>query len=143
MNTKMQGMARSVLILTLVGTFVSSQQASAESVFTGRNSGSIEGLAGRPILLTGVSSPATAARTLTFSALRADTVETFDVQVDEEKGAGIGKQLAVFAIITAIVGYAVIELMKSDSGKSTESNTSGKPTPGVAASARITIPLTR
>jgi len=140
---KMHRIARSVLILTIVGTLVSAQQASAQSVFTGRGAGKTEVLVSRPIALTGVSVPTAGVCALSFSSPKADTVETFDVQVDEEKGAGIGKQLAVFAIITAIVGYAVIELMKSDSGKSTESNTSGKPTPGVAASARITIPLTR
>jgi hypothetical protein len=100
-------------------------------------------LASRPIALKEVSVPTAGVCALSFSSLKVDTVETFDVQVDEEKGAGIGTQLAVFAVITAIVGYAVIELMKSDDGKSTDSNTSGKPTPGVAASARITIPLTR
>jgi len=128
MNMKIRGIARSVLILTIVGTFVSAQQASAESVFTGRRAGSIEALAARPILPTEVSSPAAGVCALSFSALRADTIETFDVQVDEEKGPGIGKQLAVFAIITAIVGYAVIELMKPDN-EPVKTQKPGKPIP--------------
>jgi hypothetical protein len=128
MNMKTRGTARSILILTIVGTLVSAQQASAESVFTERKAETIEALAVHPILPAEFSSPAAGSCALSLSALRADTIETFDVQVDEEKGPGIGKELAVFAIITAVVGYAVIELMKPEN-EPVKPQKPGKPIP--------------
>jgi hypothetical protein len=143
MSVNRRPMARSILILGLIGTLVSAQQASAQSVFIGRSAGEIETISTRPLILAHVSTPGPGAGALEFSMFKADTVETFDVDVDEDKGPGIGKQLAIFAIVTVIVGYAVIELLKPDDTESTGSKTSGKPTPDTVAPVGFKIPFSR
>jgi len=134
--------ARNILIMTVIGAFVCAQQISAESVFTTAERGAVEALAGRPIVLINASLPPIGICALSFSGLGADTVETFDVEVDEEEGAGIGKQLAVFAIITAVVAYAVIELMKTDDSEPAKDTGSGKPVPFSRIGAPYAVPLT-
>ena len=136
--------AKCVLVLLLIGTLVSAQQASAESVFTPKG---IEaaGAGGTPRVGT------MAAPTLAFGgslsdyrALAADTVETFDVEIEEQKGSGVGKQLVIFAVITAAVAYAVIVLMQSDDEETTEaSGSTGKDGPAPPSAARIPVSFTR
>jgi hypothetical protein len=132
--------AKSLLVLFVIGTLVSAQQASAESVFTPKGFDSLKACAASPLMPAESPAFAPGHDAMGSSAFAADTVETFDVQIEEEKGPGIGRQLAVFAIITAIVGYAVIDLMQSDDETSKTSGSSGKPTPPfsrVGFSARI------
>ncbi len=110
------------------GALVSAQQASAESVFTPKGFDSIEACATSRSMPASFAAPSLGSgpSALGLRSFAADTVETFDVEIEEEKGPGIGRQLAVFAIITAIVGYAVIELMASDDEPAEPSKPGGK-----------------
>jgi len=80
---------------------------------------------------------------MSLRSFAADTVETFDVEIEEEKGPGIGKQLAVFAIITAIVGYAVITLLASDDEPAEPSKPPGKDPPPFPTGAGVSAAITR
>jgi hypothetical protein len=140
---KTKTVSKSVLILIVIGTLVSAQQVSAESVFTPRGIDAAAVPAAGNAVAAGVASSASDQGGLGFRALPEDTVETFEVQIEEEKGPGIGKQLAVFAIITAVVGYAVISLMSSDDEPATSSTTTGKQPPYLPPGAAVPMMITR
>ncbi len=140
---KKRRMARTIFILAIVGTLVSAQQVSSESVFTAKDPMNFEKLRVRPFTLAEAPSP-TAEVSRNFLTLPGDTVETFDVEVEEEKGPGTAKQLVIFAIITAAAAYAVIELMKpDDSERKPDSGGNGKEPPTISRSALVSVPLTR
>ena len=142
MRIQLKGIARSIIVLGVVGTLVSAQQVRADSVFTESGRGGAGKLALLPLVLTNAASVAGRASALDFNALRADTVETVGIEVEEEKGPGTGRQLAVFAIVAAAVGYAVIVLMKGDD-ESAKTSKPGKPAPGFPALVRVAVPFTR
>lgn len=140
---KAKTFAKSVLVLFVIGTLVSAQQASAESVFTPKG---IDAVSSRTVVVgmpVSVSGPSPSAGGIGFRSFPADTVETFDVEIEEETGPGIGKQLAVFAIITALVGYAVISLMASDDEPAPTSKPGGKEPPSFPTAARISVAIIR
>jgi len=140
---KTKTVSKSVLILIVIGTLVSAQQVSAESVFTPRGIDAAAVPAAGNAASAGVAASASDQGGLGFRALPEDTVETFDVQIEEEKGPGIGKQLAVFAIITAVVGYAVISLMSSDDEPTKSSTTTGRQPPYLPPGAAVTMTISR
>jgi hypothetical protein len=142
-SMKTKAAAKNVLVLIVIGSLVSAQQASAESVFTPKGFDSIKvSPVGRSMPAGGpASAPVSGAMSLRSFA--ADTVETFDVEIEEEKGPGIGRQLAVFAIITAIVGYAVITLMASDDEPAEPSKPPGKEPPPFPTGAGVSAAITR
>ena len=140
---KAKATAKSVLVLIVIGTLVSAQQASAESVFTPKGFDSIKVRAAGLLMPASASAPVSGPSALSLRSFAADTVETFDVEIEEEKGPGIGRQLAVFAIITAIVGYAVIELMASDDEPAEPSKPPGKEPPPLPAGAGVSAVITR
>jgi|GEM_PF-2892288 len=142
MRIWMKGIARNIVVLGVVGALVSAQQARAESVFTQSGRGGVAKLTLLPFVLTNAGSSAGRASALAFIALRGDTVETVGIEVEEEKGPGMGKQLAVFAIVAAAVAYAVIVLMKGDDAPAKTSKP-GKPAPGFPAGLRVVVPFTR
>jgi hypothetical protein len=133
---------RATFILTLIGMVVSAQQVSSDSVFDAKDRVNFEKLRVTQLSLAATVSPGGEAASLGYRVLRGDTVETFDVEVEEEKGPGIARQLVIFAIITAAVGYAVIVLMKSDDSEK-EKEPSGKEPPTVARGALISAPFPR
>lgn len=107
--------------------------AAAESVFDapaafGSPPGSFRGLGAA----TGFSLAAAFA-----AAAGQDTVETFDVEIEEpEKGASIYKEIAIVAVVSAAVGFAVYQLIKTDDEPvADDGGGSGKPTPFAAACA--------
>jgi hypothetical protein len=53
----------------------------------------------------------------------------------------MGKQLAIFAIITAVVGYAVYELLGSDDEPAEDSGTNGKDPPDLPGAARVPVSI--
>jgi len=140
---KVKAMAKSVLVLTVIGTLVSAQQAWAESVFTPRGFDSIRVRASDPLMPASASGPASGPGASGFRSIAADTVETFDVQIEEEKGPGIAKQLAVFAVITAIVGYSIVVLMKSDDEPEATSTLPGKDPYPFPTAAWVSAAITR
>lgn len=140
---KTKGTARSVLVLIVIGTLVSAQQVSAESVFTPKGIDAVKVIEADRVAPSLDPPGAPAAGAVGFRAFAADTVETFDVEVEEEKGPGVGKQLAVFAIITAVVAYAVIELLGSDDQPAEDSGTNGKEPPDLPGAARLPASIIR
>jgi hypothetical protein len=142
-NMRVRAVARSVLVMMVIGTLVSAQQASAESVFTPKGFDSMKARRAVPVMPGSGPAPASGARALGFRSFAADTVETFEVEIDEEKGPGIGKQLAVFAIITAIVGYSVIVLMQSDDEPAAPKKPPGKEIPTSSFVAGFSAAFTR
>jgi hypothetical protein len=142
-SMKAKEAAKNVLVLIVIGSLVSAQQASAESVFTPKGFDSIKVRAAGLLMPASASAPASGPSELSLRSFAADTVETFDVEIEEEKGPGIGKQLAVFAIITAIVGYAVIVLMASDDEPAEPSKPPGKEPPPFPSVVGISAAITR
>ena len=140
---KVRAIGKSILVMIVIGTLVSAQQASAESVFTSKGFDSMEVCAVSRIMPASASGSAPGPCALSLRSFAADTVETFDVQIEEEKGPGIGRQLVVFAIITAIVGYAVIELMASDDEPADSSIPVGKEIPSFPSVVGISAAITR
>ncbi len=112
--------------MIVIGALVSAQQISAESVFTPKGFDSVEACAANRPMPSGGSARAPVPGALGLRSFEPDTIETFEVEIEEDKGPGIGRQLAVFGIITAIVGYAVIELMASDDEPAEPSKPAGK-----------------
>ncbi|MDD4858288.1 MAG: hypothetical protein PHD74_09325 [Candidatus Krumholzibacteria bacterium] len=137
MNTG--AIARSILILWVIGTLVSAQQAGAESVFARPCAEAVEKLTLRPLDLTSAAPSAAGALSMNYLSVGDDTTETFDVQVEEDKGPGMVKQLVVFGIITAVVAYSVIVLMSDDS----ESDETTKPGKEIPTFARVGVQFTR
>jgi hypothetical protein len=140
---KAKTLSRSALVLFVIGTLVSAQQVSAESVFTPKGIDAAAACAVGNTAPAGASASNSAEGGFGFRALSADTVETFEVQIEEEKGPGIGKQLAVFAVLTAVVGYAVISLMSSDDEPTKTSTTTGKQPPYLPPGAAGAVMITR
>lgn len=140
---KTRAMARSVLVLLVIGTLVSAQQVSAESVFTPRGIDAIRVIEANRTAPPLDPASAPAAGAAGFRAFAQDTVETFDVEIEEEKGPGMGKQLAIFAIITAVAAYAVIALLGSDDEPAEDSGTNGKEPPDLPGAARVPAPFIR
>ena len=119
----MAPMTKSIIVLLLIGTFVSAQQVSSEEIVDcGEHELHLERLVGAD---TGFSID-TAAR---FSADCTDTLETFDIELEEERGGNLYKEIAIFAIVAAMVGYMVITLL--DPGdEEKDSAPDGKDIPG-------------
>jgi len=138
---KWKEFARTILILAMIGTFVSAEQVSGESVFTVKGGPPLEKLVIQPSLFAEAGQAESGPAAVSFSAFAADTIETFEVEVEEDKGPGVIKQLVIFAVLTAIAGYAVFTLLDSDD--ETENDKPGGKDPPVFSAAVMRIPLTR
>jgi hypothetical protein len=135
--------AKSVLVLIVIGTLISAQQARAESVFSPKGFDSLKASAtGTPMPASGPA-PASSPSALSWRSFAADTVETFEVEIEKDKGPGLGRQLAVFAIVTAVVGYSVIVLMKSDDAPAKTTKRNGKDPNPFSVIAGISAAITR
>ena len=75
-----------------------------------------------------------------FSSHGADTLETFDIEIGEEEGKNLYKEIAIFVIVAAMVGYMVIELIKPGDEEE-ESTSNGKDIPGPFIG--ISVPITQ
>jgi hypothetical protein len=144
MGLRTRCIARSLLVMAVIGTLSAAQQVSAQSVFGARGAGT-GSLSAAPSLAFGSSGfHAAGAPALGYASTPGDTVETLDIQVEEDKGPSLWKQLVVFGVITAVVAYSVIALMGSnDETPPEDTGGSGKPTPVRVPGSAIAIPLTR
>lgn len=119
----MKPAARSILILFIIGTFVSVQQVSSEEIID---------CAGRELRLehlAGVGTALSMDRAEQFFSYDADTLETFDVELEEEKEGNLYKEIAIAAIVVVMVGYMVITLFNPGEEEE-ESPSNGKDIPG-------------
>ncbi|MBN1885560.1 MAG: hypothetical protein JW876_08565 [Candidatus Krumholzibacteriota bacterium] len=129
---------RTMFILLLIGAFVSAQQARAnESVFSRAPSRARNDLSS---LVVDNGPDMQAVATATWRGMPPDTVETYDIELEEDEGPGLTKEIVMFAIIAAVVGYMIVTLIQPDDDEtSVDDGGSGKPTP----TATLAIPFVR
>lgn len=143
----MRRMLRSILILLLIGTFVSARQAASnpdvgapaegardgavESVFTADDSAlDLRELASSIRMPSGAG----------MSAAHADTVETYDIQLEDEKGSAItAKTIAALVVIGLFVGIALYVLIGQDEEAPADDD-NGKPLPDYSRGVIVPIP---
>ncbi len=128
------------LVSMLAWSLLWTSPSRSESVFDSSGIlGPAAGSAPRLELVSGADEALGGAPAL-FSASGQDSVETFDVELEEEEGPGIYKEVVMVAIVAAAVGYLVY--MMIDPGEEEEASTdsdSGKPIPFV----RVPFSLSR
>lgn len=123
-----------IFILLLIGLFVSAQQVSSESVFDERSDLSLrESKLGAPDF---GSSPLEG-----FTSALADTVEVYDIEISEEKDRNIYKEVAVYVIVVAAVGYFVYTLIKPEDAETMDD--AGGKEPPITSSISFSIPFSR
>jgi hypothetical protein len=130
----MRSACKVILVLLIIGTLVSSQQIAAESVFAQKRHVEYERLVLTPPDFSLETNPH-------FTALAADTMETFDIEVEEEGDRSLYKEIAVFLIVGAAVGYIVYLLIKPDEEEGEDTN--GGKEPPVTPAVGVSIPITR
>jgi hypothetical protein len=171
---------KSILIVFLIGSFISAQQASSEELPLGHRSrpqrqsaGGARSVVAGELRISGgrqlhsqFSDAAHGVRTREYidcgeheldlgslaragagsalprgslAPMRADTLETFDIELEKKEQRNIYKEIAAFVIIAAMVGYIVVTLI--DPGDEEEvPDTGGKDVP--TAFLGITVPVT-
>lgn len=120
---------RSMLSTVLVVCILSSGLAGAESVFSMRSCGSMTLSASAPVNMLSASMENSGAVLLSSM----DTLQTIDEisLLDEDRdGHNILKEIAIFAIVGAAVGYAVyLMISPGEEERPPEDGGSGKPAP--------------
>ena len=131
---KTQKRIAQILILFLAGTLVSAQQVSSESVFDTRSDLSLhESKLGAPDF--GSSHPDA------FANAPADTVEVYDIEIAEEEDRNIYKEVAIYALVVAAVGYFIYTMIKPDDDDETTDD--GGKEPPIIPSISFSIPISR
>jgi len=137
-----------VLILLTIGTFVSAQQVSSEpagderseteseppcgSVFTTADAGMLD--------LQALASAVPPRPSAGMSYARADTVETYDIQVPSaSEGRLNAKTIAALVVIGLFVGVALYVLIGSDEETTVEDD-NGKPLPDYSRGFSVPLP---
>jgi hypothetical protein len=110
--------------------FVFAQQVSSESVF---DAGRILSSRNPALDSPGLSAQDTV-------SVPVDTMEVYDLMYDDEDERNLYKEIAVFAIVAAAVGYIIVTLIRPDDEEVTTD--SGKEPP-VIPSLTVSIPLNR
>ncbi|MDD3642445.1 MAG: hypothetical protein PHQ19_03170 [Candidatus Krumholzibacteria bacterium] len=142
----MRRAAKTVMVLLTIGTFVSARQTAAgtagkertreddppviESVFTGGGALDLHGMVSSSLLVpeSGVS------------ASLADTVETYDIQLEEEKGSALNaKTIAALVVVGIFIGVALYVLIGDEEEAPIEDD-GGKPLPDYSRGVTIPIP---
>lgn len=113
---------RPVLILVMIGTFVSAQQVSSETVFDREDSVELEELVVKPPEFVPEESPAP-------SLMRGDTLQTIEIEIEEKKESNIYKEIAMVAIVAGFVGYLVVTLFFSGDDEGDGEDGGGKELP--------------
>lgn len=133
---------RVILVVLLLGSFISAQEARSESVFQAERARSLASLVIQPPSLPGGSfgNGGTAA---SYAVLPADSTQSVDIEVPEAKAHHPYKEIIGFAIVTAIVAYAAITIFKPDNEQKTTQGGSGKPVPPEALAIGFSVPLSR
>ena len=122
-------------ILLIVGMLVSAQQISAESIFTQRGALSLDDLRLDPPDFSSIESPGS------NIPLYADTLEMYDIELEEEDERNIYKEIAAYVIVAGAIGYMIYTFIKPDEEEETPSS-GGKEAPVLPAFS-IPIPINR
>jgi hypothetical protein len=123
----MKCVIRKAAIMLLVGMFVFTQEAYSDKIIIVEEELEFEKLS--------VGSPDFSTSLAHYSA--GDTLETFDIEVEEEGGLNY-KEIAAIVVLAAFITYMVIVLITPDEEEEVPDN-GGKPTPGAAV--HVPIPL--
>lgn len=122
-----------IAVLLLIGAFISAQQVAAESVFdTSVDHKLRESKLGNPDFGAGDAFEHASAAT--------DTVEVYDIEFYEEDERNIYKEVAVYVLVAAAVGYFVYTIIKPDDDVVVDD---GGKEPPIPPSLSIAIPLSR
>jgi hypothetical protein len=114
-----KGALKKIFLIIIIGAFVSVQQTSAESIFQEEERFSLHHL----VLTTPVLHEGSNTAFLSFGS---DTIETYEIELEEEEGPGLYKEIAMFVIIAAVVGYMVVQLIQPDEEEETDTGKGGK-----------------
>ncbi len=130
---KLQKRISHICILLLIGLFVSAQQVSSESVFDRTDDFSLhENKLGSPVF--------TSAAPEAYGSAHADTMEVYDIEIPEEEERNIYKEVAVYVLVVAAVGYFVYTLIKPDDEEVVDDGGKEPPFP---LSVSFSIPFSR
>ena len=113
-------MLKNAAILFLIGAFVSAQQVCACTVIIAEEPLEFEKMLVEAPDFQGAEIPA-------FHAAGSDTLETIDIEVEEDKGTNY-KEIAAYVVVAAAVTIILYILLKPEKDE-TESEDDGKPTP--------------
>ena len=117
-------------ILFLIGTFVSVQQVSSESVFDrGSN---------LPLRDPVLDSPQISMQDTT--GVPVDTMEVYDLMYDEDDDRNLYKEIAMFAIVIGVVAYMVVSLIQPDDEEVTDD---GGKEPPITPTLSVPVPFIR
>ena len=123
---------KSSAILFLIGAFVSAQQVRAGTVIISEEPIEFEKMLVEAPDFQGEEVPA-------FHTGGSDTLETIDIEVEEDKGTNY-KEIAAYVIIAAAATFVLYTLLKPE-GDEAESEDEGKPTPKTRIA--VQLPLNR
>jgi uncharacterized membrane protein YqjE len=118
-----------ICILLILGMFVSAQQVSSESIFESRGY----------LTLDELKTDFSGAAAYENVPMYADTLEMYDIELEEEE-RNVYKEIAVYVIIAAVVGYLVVTLIKPDEEEAVPED--GKEPP-VMSGLSVQIPFNR
>jgi hypothetical protein len=115
----MNGLRKAVILL-LIAAFASAQQGYAGTVIISDEPLELEKMLVEVPSLIGAEASA-------FHPAVTDTLETIDIEVEEDKGINY-KEIAAYVIIAGAVAYVLYTLLKPDDEEE-ETEENGKPTP--------------
>ena len=122
---------RSLLIFFVAGSLLSAQQVRSDTVFSEKGMVDL-----KELVMTEDGMPS--GSEAVFSALPADSIEVIEIELEEEKGSSIYKEVAAVAIVAAFTTYIIITLFFSED-EETEDEGNIKD----VSSFGISIPITR
>jgi hypothetical protein len=122
-------------ILLITGMLVSAQQVSAENIFTSKGSVFLREVRLEPPDFSRMGEPGN------NIPLYADTLEMYDIELEEEDGGNIYKEIAAYIIVAGVVGYMIYTLIKPEEEE--ESVPTGGKEPPIYPALSVSIPFNR
>ena|GEM_PF-4517911 len=125
---------RKIIAVVAVVAFVMSSGASADNQISDGSELSLGDLT--------ISAPKLSLNSeATHVYFRSDTLETFDIEIEEKSGLSKYKEIAIAAVLVAIATYVIIELIEPDEEEEDSGTNSGKQGPDPIPC--ISIPIGR
>jgi hypothetical protein len=121
---------RTALIVTIAAALLWAPLARSESVFDARRETGPAPAGGVALKLAGAARTFQGGMPALYAVSGRDTVETFDVELeDEESGGRLYREIAVVAIVAAVAGYVVYLIVGAGADTAPADAGSDKPTP--------------
>lgn len=134
----MRKTSRTVLILLTIGTFVSARQIPSRAA--GTDTANVAGALNVESVFTAADGAldlqemAASLQLVPDSGMRsahADTLETYDIQLEDEQGSGINaKTIAALVVIGLFIGITIYVLIGDSDEDPVDDDGGGKPFPG-------------